>query len=62
MRVATVDAEHTAEAISRIAPRAALPRSYGGTCDALPADVRAALGIDGSLAQLRGIYDGGAGL
>lgn len=59
-RVTTVDQEHTRDVVSKLAPPSALPKVYGGACDALPADVKAALGFDGVLAlnaALRGIYD-----
>lgn len=59
-RVTTVDEEHTSDIVTKLAPTSALPKKYGGTCDALPADVKAALGLDGVLslnAALRGIYD-----
>ena len=57
-RVTTVDAEHTRELVSKLAPASSLPQAYGGTCEELPAEVAATLGIEGHLTRLRGIYDG----
>ena len=61
-RIVIVDAEKTKDAVLQLAPPASLPRIYGGTCDTLPEDVKAAIGIDGNEARLRGMYDGASSL
>ena len=56
-RVQTVTEDETHAALARLAPADALPRTLGGECDELPADVRDALGLDAAAARLRGFYD-----
>jgi hypothetical protein len=55
-RVSTADAEHTPDALKRIAPPHALPCAYGGTCAAPPDDVCAALGVEACAMRAAG-YD-----
>ena len=57
LRVSTVDAEHTPATIARVAALDDLPRIYGGSCDRMPHDVQAALGLDAKTAKVRAIYD-----
>ena len=45
-RMTTADVEQTRDVLAKLAPPSSLPGPYGGTCKAMPADVRQLLGLD----------------